>query len=116
MLVARRVPPPWWRRARSGMSVPKLTVTHQGLAPGKNSLSALFCSCRASKKNGDLWRASGRPLLVRQGRGMNIASFNADSADIGDELEGAQPCRMVVDIGNHDKFVGASFRGERLDA
>ena len=47
---------------------------------------------------------------------MNIASFNADSADIGDELEGAQPCRMVVDIGNHDKFVGASFRGERLDA
>ena len=47
---------------------------------------------------------------------MNILSFGADSAGICDELEGAQPCRMVVEIGHDDKFVGAGFRNERLDA
>jgi hypothetical protein len=46
---------------------------------------------------------------VRQGRSPIILAFGTDPGGIGDEIKGAQPCCVVVDIGDHDKFVAASF-------
>ena len=46
----------------------------------------------------------------------NTIKSAGDVCGTGDEFEGAQPSRVIVDIGHDHEFVGACLLDERLDA
>ncbi len=41
---------------------------------------------------------------------------SSGAGGLSDKLEGAQPCRMLVDVGDDDQFVGPGFGDQRFHA